>query len=252
MASFAILQHKLLRQKRWHVPVPAQILNPLAPQPLLPKLSSALSLHPPIPSTSSAPPADGDVSMIPNSSSAVVNAPSSAQTQTSHPESALDIEFDNAWETTSDWNEDDEEAADEENFLCFGPSSSESHPPYEGQAVMVPQDVAEPGPPPSSSTSAGPSTGSGTSGNHYQNPITSYGTHPIPAGSGPEPRSPELSAPALQWGAVRRSEQWGLASPVYASGFEQTPTVNKWGRASPSTEWNRASSAYSGSWGWGR
>ncbi|KAH9856836.1 CTD kinase subunit gamma CTK3-domain-containing protein [Lenzites betulinus] len=31
----------------------------------------------------------------------------------------LDIEFDNEWEATSDWNEDDDEAVAEENELCF-------------------------------------------------------------------------------------------------------------------------------------
>ncbi|KZT04837.1 uncharacterized protein LAESUDRAFT_657250 [Laetiporus sulphureus 93-53] len=34
----------------------------------------------------------------------------------------LDIEFENDWETTSDWNEDDDEAAIEENELCFPPT----------------------------------------------------------------------------------------------------------------------------------
>ncbi|KAI0363394.1 hypothetical protein BV20DRAFT_958405 [Pilatotrama ljubarskyi] len=34
-------------------------------------------------------------------------------------ELALDIEFDNEWETTSDWNEDDDEAIAEENELCY-------------------------------------------------------------------------------------------------------------------------------------
>jgi CTD kinase subunit gamma len=34
-------------------------------------------------------------------------------------EFSIDIEFENAWETTSDWNEDDDEAAQEENALCF-------------------------------------------------------------------------------------------------------------------------------------
>ena len=33
-------------------------------------------------------------------------------------EHALEIEFENAWETTSDWNEDDEEAAIEESDAC--------------------------------------------------------------------------------------------------------------------------------------
>jgi CTD kinase subunit gamma len=32
---------------------------------------------------------------------------------------AIDIEFENAWETTSDWNEDDIEAVFEEYTLCF-------------------------------------------------------------------------------------------------------------------------------------
>ncbi|EPT04374.1 hypothetical protein FOMPIDRAFT_1058161 [Fomitopsis schrenkii] len=34
-------------------------------------------------------------------------------------ELTLDIEFENDWETTSDWNEDDDEAAVEENSVCF-------------------------------------------------------------------------------------------------------------------------------------
>ena len=36
-------------------------------------------------------------------------------------ELTLDIEFDNEWETTSDWNEDDDEAVADENALCFPP-----------------------------------------------------------------------------------------------------------------------------------
>lgn len=34
-------------------------------------------------------------------------------------ELTFDIEFENEWETTSDWNEDDDDAAREENELCF-------------------------------------------------------------------------------------------------------------------------------------
>ena len=34
-------------------------------------------------------------------------------------ELAIDIEFENQWEATSDWNEDDDDAAAEENGLCF-------------------------------------------------------------------------------------------------------------------------------------
>jgi len=41
-------------------------------------------------------------------------------------ELAIDIEFENEWETTSDWNEDDDDAVREENELCFvGPGSAE-------------------------------------------------------------------------------------------------------------------------------
>ncbi|KAJ7578386.1 CTD kinase subunit gamma CTK3-domain-containing protein [Mycena floridula] len=34
-------------------------------------------------------------------------------------ELTADVEFDNEWETVSDWNEDDDEACKEENELCF-------------------------------------------------------------------------------------------------------------------------------------
>ncbi|KAF8726188.1 hypothetical protein AX14_007957 [Amanita brunnescens Koide BX004] len=39
----------------------------------------------------------------------------------------IDIEFENEWETTSDWNEDDEDAVAEESELCF---------PAEGEGPM--------------------------------------------------------------------------------------------------------------------
>lgn len=37
----------------------------------------------------------------------------------------LDIEFENEWETTSDWNDDDQEAIEEEGHLAFPSSESE-------------------------------------------------------------------------------------------------------------------------------
>jgi CTD kinase subunit gamma len=37
---------------------------------------------------------------------------------TENAELALDIEFENEWEATSDWNEDDVEATAEERELC--------------------------------------------------------------------------------------------------------------------------------------
>ncbi|KAI0060581.1 hypothetical protein BV25DRAFT_1827763 [Artomyces pyxidatus] len=42
-------------------------------------------------------------------------------------DSAIDIEFENEWETTSDWNEDDDDAVGEENDLCY---------PGEGETPM--------------------------------------------------------------------------------------------------------------------
>ncbi len=39
-------------------------------------------------------------------------------------ELSLDIEFENEWDTVSDWNEDDEEACAEENALCFPSTNS--------------------------------------------------------------------------------------------------------------------------------
>ncbi|KAH9925850.1 CTD kinase subunit gamma CTK3-domain-containing protein [Epithele typhae] len=45
---------------------------------------------------------------------------------------ALDVEFDNEWEATSDWNEDDIEAVAEENDLCFPRISRGGGGWYEG------------------------------------------------------------------------------------------------------------------------
>jgi CTD kinase subunit gamma len=42
-------------------------------------------------------------------------------------ELTIDIEFENQWETTSDWNEDDDDAVGEENDLCY---------PGEGETPM--------------------------------------------------------------------------------------------------------------------
>jgi len=42
-------------------------------------------------------------------------------------ESTIDIEFENQWETASDWNKDDDDAVGEENDLCY---------PGEGETPM--------------------------------------------------------------------------------------------------------------------
>lgn len=75
-------RHKRLRERRWVQPV-----SLLQNQPLLACFAPDPDLHP---------------------SEGVAGT-----------ELALDIEFDNEWETTSDWNEDDEEAIGEENILCY-------------------------------------------------------------------------------------------------------------------------------------
>jgi len=74
-------RHKRLRERRWVQPI---IHNPSSYQP--PQLASFMPLTD-----------DGD----------------------GEEELTIDIEFENEWETTSDWNEDDDEAAREENELCF-------------------------------------------------------------------------------------------------------------------------------------
>ncbi|EIN06627.1 hypothetical protein PUNSTDRAFT_72264 [Punctularia strigosozonata HHB-11173 SS5] len=50
-------------------------------------------------------------------------------------ELTLDIEFENEWETTSDWNEDDDEAVSEETELCF-PDQKEWPRPTDGEKAM--------------------------------------------------------------------------------------------------------------------
>jgi len=44
---------------------------------------------------------------------------------------AIDIEFENEWETTSDWNEDDDDAAREENQLCFYSGADDGEMPMD-------------------------------------------------------------------------------------------------------------------------
>ena len=76
-------RHKRLRERRWVQPVSHNLHAHLPPQ-----LASFLPLTD-----------DGD----------------------GEEELTLDIEFENDWETTSDWNEDDDDAVQEENELCFPP-----------------------------------------------------------------------------------------------------------------------------------
>ncbi|GBE80906.1 CTD kinase subunit gamma [Sparassis crispa] len=87
-------RHKRLRERRWVQPISH---NPHAHLP--PQLASFMPLTD-----------DGD----------------------GEEELTLDIEFENDWETTSDWNEDDDDAVVEENELCL-PSHSHDE---DGEQVM--------------------------------------------------------------------------------------------------------------------
>ncbi|KIO30038.1 hypothetical protein M407DRAFT_69697 [Tulasnella calospora MUT 4182] len=107
-------RHKLLRQKRWVLPIPSQIPShqPRLATALLTSASASTNVSP------ASPASPAQTSQIP-SHRGQQQHPQQSSMQTSGPELALDIEFENAWETTSDWNEDDEEAVREENALCF-------------------------------------------------------------------------------------------------------------------------------------
>ncbi|KAI5120164.1 hypothetical protein M0805_008431 [Coniferiporia weirii] len=86
-------RHKRLRERRWVQPIAH---NPHA------QLLSQLATFAPDPDAEAASPA------IPTAASTGAEVLRT-----------IDIEFDNEWETTSDWNEDDEEAVMEENILCY-------------------------------------------------------------------------------------------------------------------------------------
>ena len=78
-------RHKRLRERRWVQPVSH------TPTSQLPVLASFLPLQ-----------------------------ENTSDQNGSQPDMPLDIEFENEWETTSDWNEDDDEATAQETNVCFG------------------------------------------------------------------------------------------------------------------------------------
>jgi CTD kinase subunit gamma len=82
------LQHKRLRERRWVQPIPAPNSEAFSAA-SIPRLTCFL------PTT-----AQG----LGDNLSALAYE---------------DVEFENAWETTSDWNEDDDEDIQAENELCF-------------------------------------------------------------------------------------------------------------------------------------
>ena len=78
-------RHKRLRERRWVQPVSH------TPTSQLPVLASFLPLQ-----------------------------KNTSDQNSDQPDLPLDIEFENEWETTSDWNEDDDEATAQETNVCFG------------------------------------------------------------------------------------------------------------------------------------
>lgn len=111
------LQHKLLRERRW-----VQRIDRFAP--LQPPLSTFLpsSLPRSIISKSIPPtPSDAIDPSNPSQSTSMEVASTAMDTEKGQetPQLAIDIEFENAWETTSDYNEDDVDAIAEEYSLCF-------------------------------------------------------------------------------------------------------------------------------------
>ncbi|GAB1523472.1 hypothetical protein RhiTH_006622 [Rhizoctonia solani] len=148
-------RHKLLRQRRWNVPtrvgqpyaprlasaVPTARILPLNPVPTSPTspimsshLASPIAPAHPLDSNTSAgtgqggmpPPAPKHLPPRHALRKSYTEAQRERQRQRSRTggedaqETALDIEFEQAWETTSDWNEDDIDAVVEECGLCWG------------------------------------------------------------------------------------------------------------------------------------
>ncbi|KZT41888.1 hypothetical protein SISSUDRAFT_1069656 [Sistotremastrum suecicum HHB10207 ss-3] len=102
-------RHKRLRERRWVQPIPRS-----SAQPQIPTLASFL----PLPEDSSDPTSAPSTSA--STSASTSTKPLNNSTSSNISGVALeDVEFENAWETTSDWNEDDEEDVQEETRLCF-------------------------------------------------------------------------------------------------------------------------------------
>lgn len=105
-------QHKRLRERRWVQQIDRSEHNAQT-------LASFLSFPQPL------------IQLDADESQAVMEVDDSHEARHSQgPVLPIDIEFENAWETTSDWNEDDVEAVVEEDALCFPdkPTNSISKP----------------------------------------------------------------------------------------------------------------------------
>ena len=111
-------RHKRLRERRWvqpivHRPQSVPILASFAPLPV----DNVPPEEPPFSTDLNA--IEKEAPTPPGPTSNPATKSSNTARRTSVPDLPIDIEFDNAWETTSDWNEDDDEAVAEENALCY-------------------------------------------------------------------------------------------------------------------------------------
>ncbi|KAG8760946.1 hypothetical protein FRC14_000547 [Serendipita sp. 396] len=106
-------RHKLLRERRWVQRVDRSDTSQATLAAFLPN-----SL-PPIASSKSVPPTPSDAMETDDGTSTQVRIPTTLSNDRANPQLAIDIEFENAWETSSDWNEDDIDAVYEEYILCF-------------------------------------------------------------------------------------------------------------------------------------
>ncbi|OCB87721.1 hypothetical protein A7U60_g5248 [Sanghuangporus baumii] len=173
-------RHKRLRERRWvqalvHGPQSAPILASFAPLPAQtasPSISS--SVNPGAEKKENA-----SAITVPSSSGPASNPaplPSRTALPSNAPDLPIDIEFDNAWETTSDWNEDDDEAVAEENSLCY-PNATTRFDSGEGVGPAAPATIKQS----YSSTSTAPTTLTSGSSMSRTSSTTSRPSGPPPA-----------------------------------------------------------------------
>lgn len=96
-------RHKRLRERRWVQPISHHPQASLLPPPL-----------------ASFMPLGAGAGAVPGDLGGAAEGEAAAGSGWARGEElTIDIEFENEWEATSDWNEDDDEAVVEENELCF-------------------------------------------------------------------------------------------------------------------------------------
>ncbi|KAG8829881.1 hypothetical protein FRC17_005841 [Serendipita sp. 399] len=106
-------RHKLLRERRWVQRIERSDSLQASLATFLPN-----SL-PPTASSKSVPPTPSDAMETDDTTPVQSRIQGHTSNDRANPQLAIDIEFENAWETSSDWNEDDIDAINEEYALCF-------------------------------------------------------------------------------------------------------------------------------------